>query len=398
MSTAAARWGDSGLAWLTGRPDGPPDFSRAAVLTRAQAVADRLRAATDVPVDVDAMLAGRAALLGLTRGGRVSAGRASRLLATADGWCAITLSRADDVDAVPALLETETLPADPWPALEAWAARQSAAGVTARARLLDIPAATLGKTAAAAPRIRTAGPPAAPPAQPIVVDLSPMWAGPLCGRLLAQSGAKVIKVESTRRPDGTRHGPRSFFDWVNSGKLSYAIDFDHDSGALRDLLTAADVVIEGSRPAALARRALGPHDIRPRPGRVWLRITGHGADPGHANLVAFGDDAAVSGGLVGGAADDPVFCGDAIADPLTGLEAAAAAADSLSRGGGELIEFSMAAVAASYAALPTSPQHPRREALPPRPPADADGAAGGPDLGAHNAVVRRIVVERLARC
>ena len=51
--------------------------------------------------------------------------------------------------------------------------------------------------------------------------------------------------------------------------------------------------------------------------------------------------------------DGPVFCGDAIADPLTGLEAASAVADSLSRGGGELIQLSMAAVAATYAALPT---------------------------------------------
>ena len=66
--------------------------------------------------------------------------------------------------------------------------------------------------------------------------------------------------------------------------------------------------------------------------------------------MAFGDDAAVSGGLVGGTDGDPVFCGDAIADPLTGLHAALAVAESLTRGGGELIELSMAAVAATYAA------------------------------------------------
>lgn len=398
MSTLPSRWGASGLAWLTGRPDGPPDFSRAAVLTLAQAVADRLLAATGVSVDVPTMLSGRAALLGLTRGGRVSAGRASRLLATADGWCAITLSRADDIDAVAALLETETVPADPWPAVESWATRKSAAEATARARLLDIPAATLGETAAAPPLIRGAGVRSGPRAvrDMLVADLSPMWAGPLCGRLLADGGARVIKVESARRPDGTRRGPRSFFDWVNSGKLSYAVDFDHDFGALSDLLAAADVVIEGSRPAALDRRALGPHDIPARPGRVWLRITGHGADPQHANLVAFGDDAAVSGGLVGGTKSDPVFCGDAIADPLTGLESAAAVADSLSRGGAELVEFSMAAVAATYAALPTRPHDSRCDALPPRPPA---GSPPGPDLGADNTVVDSIVAERLAaRC
>ena len=129
-----------------------------------------------------------------------------------------------------------------------------------------------------------------------------MWAGPLCGQLLARAGATVVKVEARGRPDGTRAGPAAFFDWMNSGKLSYAVDFDEPTGLPR-LLEAADVVIESSRPAALARRGLGPADIAPRDGRVWLRITGHGTDGERADWVAFGDDAAVSGGLVGGSAE-----------------------------------------------------------------------------------------------
>ena len=181
-----------------------------------------------------------------------------------------------------------------------------------------------------------------------------MWAGPLCGQLLARAGATVVKVESAARPDGARSGPPAFFDWMNGGKLSYVADFNKPS-ALQALLAAADVVIESSRPAALARRGLGPTDVEPRDGRVWLRITGHGADGERANWVAFGDDAAVSGGLVGGADDEPVFCGDAIADPLTGLHAAVAVAQSLRSGGGELIEMSMSAVAATYAELPRTP-------------------------------------------
>ena len=118
------------------------------------------------------------------------------------------------------------------------------------------------------------------------------------------------------------------------------------------LLAAADVVLEGSRPAALIRRGLGPADIPARPGRVWLRITGYGTDAASADRVAFGDDAAVAGGLIGYDDAGPVFVGDAIADPLTGLEAAAAVRASVGRGGGELIEVAMAAVAASYAAEP----------------------------------------------
>ncbi|EUA91641.1 hypothetical protein I551_1842 [Mycobacterium ulcerans str. Harvey] len=67
----------------------------------------------------------------------------------------------------------------------------------------------------------------------------------------------------------------------------------------------------------------------------------------------------MAGGLVGVAADGPVFCADAIADPLAGLESARAITESLRRGGGELIDVSMAGVAATYAALPVGPRRPR---------------------------------------
>jgi crotonobetainyl-CoA:carnitine CoA-transferase CaiB-like acyl-CoA transferase len=167
---------------------------------------------------------------------------------------------------------------------------------------------------------------------------------------------------------------------MNTGKLSYAVDFAEPAG-LRQLLEAADVVIESSRPAALAQRGLGP---APRDGQVWLRITGHGTEGERANWVAFGDDAAVAGGLVGGTDTDPVFCGDAIADPLTGLHAALVVAESLHRGGGALIEMSMAAVAATYAADDRSAETPCTAA-----PAPSLSAA---ELGADNATVERLLV------
>lgn len=386
VSSAVCAWGSSGLAYLTGLPDGPPDFSRANVLARAEQVAAAVGAATNVVIAAGELLTGRAGLLGLTRGGRVSAGGATRLLAARDGWCAITLSRPDDIAAVPALLQADD-PVDPWPALQRWAATHSVSAITERANLLDIPAAGLGETAPAAPRIHPVGPraPARDWAQLLVADLSSMWAGPLCGRLLAHAGATVVKVESSRRPDGTRRGNRAFFDWVNGGKLSYSVDFDGEADELRELLAVADVVIEGSRPAALARRRLGPRDIPPRPGRIWLRINGY-----EAPRPAFGDDAAVAGGLVGAAAGGPVFCGDAIADPLTGLEAALAVIESRLRGGGELIEVSMASVAAGYAALPTTASVTDRTAPAPQPPPAPAVAA---ELGADNDAVRRLVSE-----
>jgi hypothetical protein len=353
----------------------------AEVLRRADEVAGTISAAVD-PREV---LTGRAALLGLTARGRVSAGGATHLMAAADGWCALTLSRPDDIAAIPALLEIDTVE-EPWPAVHHWVRGRTVADFIERAGLLDLPAAALGETPPARPRITKSGNSIGPrrPAGLLVVDLTSMWAGPLCGQLLAREGAIVVKVESPTRPDGTRAGNRKFFDWMNSGKLSYAVDFDRDRVALHQLLAAADVVLEGSRPAALQRRGLGSHDLPARPGRVWLRITGHGADGAHADRVAFGDDAAVAGGLVGRDADGPVFSGDAIADPLTGLEATAAVLASLNRGGGEVVDMSMAAVAALYAAGPTS-------AVEPLAPLATITAA---DLGADNAAVVKLVAER----
>jgi CoA-transferase family III len=394
VDDAAARvsdWAGSGLAYLTGPPDGEPDFSRAAVLAEAGRVAADIARLLGVEVDAATMLAGRAAILGLTRGGRVSAGGATRLLATADGWCAIAVPRADDVAALPALLETDAVPDEPWTAVSDWAATRATEAVVARGQLLDIAVAGLGEVSAEAPLVRRSGKVARPREVDglLVADLSSLWAGPLCGQLLARAGAVVIKVESPRRPDGTRSGEAAFFDWMNFGKLSYAVDFDEDADAVRRLLSAADVVIEGSRPAALRRRQLSADDVPGRTGRIWLRIRGYRGQPYRS---AFGDDAAVAGGLVGTDTHGPVFCGDAIADPLSGLEAVRAVAESLHRGGGEVIDVSMAQVAARYAALPRSPWTSTVSVKRPQAPPPVPSAS---PLGADNAAVHNIVSERL---
>ncbi|RAV18428.1 CoA transferase [Mycolicibacterium sp. GF69] len=357
-----------------------------AVLDRARRVADAFEAFTGVSVDAAELIGGRAALLSSSPRGRVSAGGATRLLRSRDGWCALTLARPDDIAAVPALLGADRVD-EPWPALQDWVAGNDGADVAERARLLGLPVAALGETPAEPPRVFPfgAGTATRGPAGLLVADLSAMWAGPLCGQLLARAGATVVKVESAARPDGARRGSQPFFNWMNAGKLSYEADFDEPAG-LRALLAAADVVIESSRPAALLRRELAPTHLPPRDGRVWLRVTGHGTDGDRANWVAFGDDAAVSGGLVCGTPADPEFCGDAIADPLTGLEAALAVVQSLRSGGGELIEMSMAAVAATYAELPRDEQS--ACAVTPQP-----SAAAAP-LGADNAEVEELITER----
>src|SRR6202011_4667866 len=363
----AADWADSGLAYLTGPADGQPDFSRAAVLAEARRVAADIAQLLGVEIDAATILAGGAAILGLTRRGRVAAGGATRRLATADGWCAVALPRADDVATLPALLEADAVPDDPWLALSDWAATRSTEAVVARGQLLDIAVAGRGEVCAEPPAVRRGRSGVGPRRVDglLVADLSSLWAGPLCAQLLARAGAVVVKVESPSRPDGTRSGEPAFFDWMNFGKLSYAIDFDHDGDALRQLLSTADIVIEGSRPAALRRRQLSADDVPGRAGRIWLRIRGYRGQP---HRSAFGDDAAVAGGLVGTGTQGPVSCGDAIADPLSGLEAARAVGQSLRRGGGEVIDVSMAQVAARYAALPRASSTSAVPVAPPQPP------------------------------
>jgi hypothetical protein len=382
-------WAGSGLAQLTGSSDGPPDFSRAPVLTEARRVTADIATLLGIQVDAATILAGRAALMNLTARGRISAGGATRLLPTADGWCAVALPRDDDVAALPALMEVDEVTGDHWAALTRWAATYPTDHVVARAQLLDIAAAALGEAAAAPPAVRPGGINARSRGFEglLVADLSSLWAGPLCAQLLARAGASVVKVESRTRPDGTRRGEPAFFDWMHSGKLCYAIDFDRQGDALRRLLAAADIVIEGSRPAGLRRRQLSADDVPARPGRIWLRINGYRDQP---DRPAFGDDAAVAGGLVGAAADGPVFCGDAIADPLSGLEAARAVGESLLRGGGKVIDVSMAQVAARYAALPQSSGGAAPANRPQPPPAVPPASP----LGADNAAVERLVAQR----
>jgi CoA transferase family III len=395
-------WAASGGMALTGQADGAPSASAAPAFGLLAAVAGELAAVTraggvEVRADPGELVAGRAALAGFTRRGRVSAGGSARLLRAADGWCAVNLSRDDDVAAVPAIIGALGLdgmdgmagrlggPEGAWGALEAAAPGTRAEALAGAAQLLGVPAATLpsvrsGRPSSARPssgrnesglsgagesggwppgrvgRIaaRSAG---ARLAGALVVDLSSMWAGPLCARLLGLAGADVIKVETPDRPDGARAGERRFFDWLHAGHRSVVLDFRAESGrrALAALLAVADVVIEASRPRALRQLGLAPELIPHRDGRVWLSITGYGrADTALSELVAFGDDAAVAGGLVGRTGDDgaPVFCADAIADPLTGLCGALAVARSVAGGGGELIDLSMRAVAAGFAAAP----------------------------------------------
>src|SRR6478735_6029803 len=165
-----------------------------AVFARAQRMADGLRtAAADLggalSVDADELLTGRAGLLGLTAAGRVSAGGSTRLLSTRDGWCALTLSRPDDIDTVPALLELAEQPTDVWTAVATGAATRDACEFVARARMLDLPASILGEVNFPSPRLVPAGRGAARTVPALLAAaLSSVGAAPRGGPLLPAAG------------------------------------------------------------------------------------------------------------------------------------------------------------------------------------------------------------------
>jgi CoA-transferase family III len=346
--------------WLTGRAEGPMLGCPRGVIDVMDGAAHTLAAVTrrvarPVVVDGPALLGERATLLGFQRHGDVSCGGGTRLLRTANGWIALSLARPDDAELLPAWLGVQR-PADPWPAIIMAVCARAASEVVDSGVELGLPVAHLGerahdRAAVAATRLGDA-PPLARLEALRVVDLSSLWAGPLAGQLLAAAGMDVVKIESTRRPDGARRGPAAFYDLMNAAKASVALDLEAraEVDALRRLLLSADVVIESSRPRALEQLGVDAAEIvSTGTARVWLSITGHGRDDPHRHRVAFGDDAAVAGGLVARDAIGPVFCADAIADPATGLLAATAVIDRLTAGGRWLVDVALTRAAALMA-------------------------------------------------
>ncbi len=218
----------------------------------------------------------------------------------------MSLARADDFDVVPAWLELDEPPATVpaiWSAVADAVASRDVDELMARAALLGLPAARVGEAAGSlgVTRVPLGAADARDGTGLVVVDLSALWAGPLCGDLLAGAGASVIKVESTERPDGARRGPRGFFDLLNGRKRSVALDLRSNEGiaTLRALVRRADVVVEASRPRALEQFGIrAAVEVAGGGPQIWVSITGYGRQGEGAGRVAFGDDAAAGGGLV----------------------------------------------------------------------------------------------------
>jgi hypothetical protein len=319
---------------------------------------DELTAQFGRRVDAAALgVSDRTGLLELHEPGLVSANRACHLIRTADGWIALNLAREDDQSLVPAWLRIDPEP-DHWAAIDRCARLRTSDDLLADATMLGLPAGRVGEVRAEAvspPQLRM-GATAPQAGRPLrVVDLSALWAGPMCGAILAAMGAEVLKIESAGRPDPTRATMPMFFDRLNGAKRELVLDFagPQDRARLRQAFADADIVITSARPRAFASLGLDPAKVfAANPGLVWVAITGYGWAGAAAERVAFGDDAAAAGGLVRWTEDgEPRFLGDALADPVTGLTAAIGALEGLAAGGGVLADVAMARCAAVAASI-----------------------------------------------
>jgi len=176
----------------------------------------------------------------------------------------------------------------------------------------------------------------APLASLRVLDLSRVLAGPFAGRMLADMGADVVKVEPpegdiTRGWGAVRHGLGGYFTQQNAGKRTVCIDLDTPGGAslVSRLAQRADVLIENFRPGVLARHGLAweqLHALNPR--LVMLSISGFGATSPEAQRPAYAAVLHAEAGIVARQSEfdaapptDPVL---SIADTNAGLHGLAA--------------------------------------------------------------------------
>jgi crotonobetainyl-CoA:carnitine CoA-transferase CaiB-like acyl-CoA transferase len=192
-----------------------------------------------------------------------------------------------------------------------------------------------------------------------VLDFTTTIAGPHCGRMLADLGAEVIKIEApegdmmrTRPP--LRSGASTSFGQLNAGKKSIALDLKSPHGveAARRLAATADVVVENFRPGVMRRFGLDyPAMKEIKPDLVYCAISGYGQTGPSAELPAYAPVIHASSGydLAQIAhqqeARRPDYCGIFIADVLTGTYAFGAIMTALYQrqmtGEGQMIDVSM---------------------------------------------------------
>ncbi|WP_298815501.1 CaiB/BaiF CoA transferase family protein [Chloroflexus sp.] len=170
----------------------------------------------------------------------------------------------------------------------------------------------------------------------LVLDFSRVLAGPYATMVLADLGARVIKIEQPGSGDETRqwgppfaeNGLSAYFIAVNRNKQSVTLNLKHPAGQAiaRKLARQADVLIENFLPGTMTRLGLGYEELRlSNPGLIYCSITGYGQYGPDAARAGYDTVIQAEGGLMsitGEPDGQPLKTGVAVADITTGLYAA----------------------------------------------------------------------------
>ena len=282
----------------------------------------------------------------------ISFNKSCRLISAQDGPLAFNLAREEDWSLLPALLEAESRCVS-WTELEFLVQDKSRRPLLERARLMGLPVSIPFDAEVSIKwqdDLFTANSTNHSPDGLKVLDFSSLWAGPLCSHLLLNLGCKVVKVESRNRRDISGSATPRLFSVLNKDKELLIVDFQNEAEleSLRQMICDADIVIEGSRPRAFEALGIDRRSIRSQQtsaqhnNQLWLSLTAYGRFGAAAEWVGFGDDVAASAGVLDRSSDGGYgFVGDAIADPLAGLQAALTVKECLTQNLRGLLDFSL---------------------------------------------------------
>ena len=176
-----------------------------------------------------------------------------------------------------------------------------------------------------------------------VLDASNTYAGPTCGRVLADLGAEVIHVEAMQRWElvrliilaendaGERYWNRGgYFMARNLGKKDTTLDLTRPAGVelFKQVATTCDVVLESFAPRVMRLFGLAYEDLRAvRPDIIYCSLSGYGQEGPYRDWVAYGMGLEPASGIsqtTGYPGGPPLRSGISLTDPLSGLAAAAA--------------------------------------------------------------------------
>ncbi|MEX0666472.1 MAG: CoA transferase [Acidimicrobiia bacterium] len=217
-----------------------------------------------------------------------------------------------------------------------------------------------------------------------VLDLGTFWAGPYCTMYLGSLGAEVIKVESSRRPDGFRFSgavPQMGDDWyerggifaaVNLNKREVTLELSTDEGRalFLKLVERADVVLENFSARVIEQFGLDYEQLRAvKPDIVMVRMPGFGLEGPWRDYVGWAMVIEQATGMasVTGPPEVPMHPGG-LADPVIGMHAAVAVQAALDHrdrtGEGQLIEVAQLETGANVTAELVIEWSARGEAVP----------------------------------